>query len=453
MTGSELAVLPPQNLDAEELVLGAMMLSALAIDTVAEIVRPADFYRDTNAKIYRACLALHNEGKPVDAVTVADFMQSTGDLAEIGGQKRLQEIAALVPATSNVGHYAGIVRGKAVERGLTVVGEQIQRLGFNPDGQDSAGLLESAETLLFDLAQRGARTDFVPLAEAVDDAVRRLVELHEGGQEITGVRSGFADLDRLTSGFQPGNVIVIAGRPSMGKSAFALAIAAQVALRDELPAALFTLEMSRPEIVQRLLSGEALIESQHLRNGRMDREEWARTMEWSERLSRVPLFIDDNRTIGPTEIRSKARRLKLRYPNLAIIIVDYLQLMARAVSSSERVNEVAQISRSLKILAGELDIPVVVLSQLSRALETRHDRRPILSDLRDSGAIEQDADLVIFLYRDEVYNAEDPEVAGIAEVNLAKHRNGPTDTVKVAFVKRYARFSELPRPGAGDVRP
>lgn len=447
------APLPPQNLDAEESVLGAMMLSEVACDAAAERLAAKDFYREAHAIIFRACLALRMEGKAVDALTVAEFLEHHGWLDKAGGKTRIHEIATLVPATVNVGHYCDIVRRRAVERGLTIVGEQIIRLGREPDGRDSPQLLDAADAFLFDLAEHGsAASDFVPLADVVTDGYRRLEELHESGKDIIGVPSGFGPLDRLTQGFQPGNLVIIAGRPSMGKSAFALAVAGHVAIRVGDPVALFTLEMSRHEIFQRLLSGEALVESEKLRNGRLATDEWRRVHEWSARLSAAPLFIDDNRMVGPHEIRAKARRLKLRHPRLACIIVDYLQLMGQAVKSSERVNEIGQISRSLKILAGELDIPVIALSQLSRNLESRHDRRPILSDLRDSGALEQDADLVIFLYRDEVYNSEDPEVSGIAEVILSKHRNGPIDTVKVSFVKRFARFSELPRPGAGDVR-
>lgn len=446
------ATLPPQNLEAEELVLGAMMLSPHAIDVVTQHVSARDFYRDAHARLFTACLTLHNASAPVDAVTVAAHLENAGTLTDAGGRERIHEIATLVSASSNAGHYARIVRVAAVERGLTVVGERIRQLGWAPDGRDPSALLEEAEGLLFDLAGGGARSDFVSLDVAVADAYQRLLDLHEGGRAIIGAPTGFADLDRLTSGLQPGNLVLIAARPSMGKSGLGIGIAAHTAIREEKPVALFTLEMSQAEVVQRLLSAEALVESEKLRNGRMSREEWSAVAECSGRLGRAPLFIDDNRLIGHTDIRSKARRLKLRHPDLALVVVDYLQLMARATNSSERVNEVAQISRSLKILAGELNVPVVALSQLSRNLESRHDRRPILSDLRDSGALEQDADLVLFIYRDEVYNPEDPETAGIAELILAKHRNGPTGTVKTAFVSRYAKFSQLPRPGAGDVR-
>lgn len=442
------APIPPQNLDAEESVLGAMMLSATAIDVVTEIVGRGDFYRESHAMIFDACVALHNAGSPVDALTVRDRLSSDhGDDPE--RDKRIHEIASLVAATTNAAHYAVIVRKYATRRGLINVGGQIERLGW--DGPDEpAALVERAEGLVFELAKGRATTDFVPLTETMGETVQRLVDVHESGREIVGVPSGFQALDTLTSGFQPANLIVIAARPSMGKSALATMIGTNVAFRQGLPVVVFTLEMSRYEIAQRMISAEALVESQKLRNGRMDREEWRRVMDWGARLGEIPLLLDDNRMISPTAIRSKCRRLKLRHPNLALIIVDYLQLMSS--STDNRVNEIAQISRSLKILAGELEVPVVALSQLSREVEKRHDKRPQLSDLRDSGAIEQDADLVLFIYRDEVYNAEDTDQQGIAELILAKHRNGPIGTVKVAFVKRFARFSELPRGGAGDVR-
>lgn len=442
---------PPQNLDAEELVLGAMMLSDVAIDAATEGLSARDFYRASHGRIFDTCVALHNDGKPVDVVTVANALDERGDLETIGGAARLQEIASLVPAVGNVRSYVEIVAETAALRNLTVVGEQISRLGWERPGPVRE-LVERAEQMMFDLSQGRTAGDFVPFPKAVDETVARLIELNEGGRDTVGIPTGFDHLDRMTSGLQPGNVIVVAGRPSMGKSALGIGLAANTALRQELPVAIFTLEMSRHEVIQRLLQSEALVESEKLRNGRMARDEWQRVMDMSARLARAPIHVDDNRLTNPMEIRSKCRRLKLRYPNLALVVVDYIQLMGSGGNAENRVQEVAQISRSLKILAGDLNVPVVALSQLSRALETRHDRRPILSDLRESGAIEQDADLVIGLYRDEVYNAEDTDQQGVAELILLKHRNGPIGTVRTAFVKRYARFSELPRPGAGDVR-
>jgi len=447
----ETATEQPHNLDAEENVLGAMMLAPEAIDTASDILTAPDFYRASHAAIFTACVELHNEGGGVDPITVADRLEHGGKLEDAGGRPRLQEIASLMAATSNVGHYAAMVRETAQRRNLIRLGTTITREAWQRS-DTTAALIERAEGMIFDVSRGRATTDFVTLGAAVDETVTRIMELHEGGRTIVGVPSGFSVLDALTSGFQPGNLIVVAGRPSMGKSGFAIGLSTNVAFRQEQPVAFFTLEMSRYEITQRVLSSEALVESQKLRNGQMGADEWRRTMDTSARLATTRLFIDDTRTITVSEIRSKARRLKMRHPDLALVVVDYLQLMGRAVTSSERVNEIGQISRSLKILAGELELPVVALSQLSRNLESRHDKRPLLSDLRDSGAIEQDADLVVFIYRDEVYNPEDTDQQGIAELILAKHRNGPTDTVKVSFVKRYARFSELPRPGAGDLR-
>lgn len=449
MSEPALANVPPQNLDAEESVLGACMLSARAIDVAAEIIRPADFYRGSHGRIFETVLGMHATGEPVDAITLTDELDRRGALDDVGGRVRVNELAALVPATSNVGHYARIVRELAVARELIRAGQELSRLGFERDGLNAAGLVESAERIVFEVSQARAVSTFVTLSETVGPAFTRIEEAYERGEEITGVPSGIRLLDENTSGFQPGNLIVIAARPSMGKSALALGICSHVVLNLGQPAALFTLEMSRSEVTQRLMSMEGLIESQVLRNGRLNKEQWSRLARVSERLAKAPLHIDDAGLITIGEIRSKARRLKMQHPDLRMVVVDYLQLMTSGVGAENRNQEISAISRSLKILAGELQVPVVALSQLSRAPETRHDKRPVLPDLRDSGAVEQDADVVIFVYRDEYYNPEDTDQHGLAELNIAKQRNGPTNTVKVSFVKRYARFGDLVLPGTG----
>src|SRR5579884_1823178 len=434
------APIPPQNLDAEESVLGAMMLSPAAIEAVSEVIDAGDFYRESHGKIYLAALDLYQHAQPVDAITIADKLDERGELAEVGGKERVHELAALVPATSNARHYAKIVREMATLRGLTLVGEQIQRLGWDRPGETHE-LVDRAEQMVFDLAQHRIRGSFDHVAELVRESFEQITKMYESGGEMTGTPTGFRDVDQMTSGLQPGNLVVVAGRPSMGKSAFALGVASNLAVHHGIPVAVFTLEMSKIEVVQRFLCAEARVELQRLRTGKLTQEDWPRLVKACDTLTKAPIYVDDTRMTTILEIRSKARRLKAREPKLGLVIVDYLQLMGSG-SIEHRVQEVSQISRSLKLLAGDLDVPVMALSQLSRGVESRTDKRPLLSDLRDSGSIEQDADLVMFLYRDEYYN-DQSEDQGLAEVILAKHRNGPVDTQKLAFLKRYAKFADL----------
>jgi replicative DNA helicase len=437
------APVPPQNLDAEESVLGAMMLSPGAIGAVSEVLSAGDFYRESHAKIYRAGLALYGRGEPVDAITLVDELERRGELEEIGGKVRVHELAALVPAASNAAHYARIVREMATLRGLIRAGSEITRLGLERDGQDVTELVDRAEQVVFDLAQSRVSGDFSHIEELLKQSFERITQLYEAGVEVTGVAAGFRDLDHLTSGFQPGNLIILAARPSMGKSGLALCAAANLAVRQEVPVALFTLEMSKAEVTQRLMCSEAKVESQRLRSGKLAPEDWPRLTTACDRLARAPIYVDDTGSITMMEIRSKARRLKMREPGLGLIIVDYLQLMTSGASVENRVQEVSAISRSLKVLARDLDVPVLALSQLSRAVEQRHDKRPILSDLRESGSLEQDADLVLFIYRDEYYNPDTTDQQGLAELHLSKHRNGPTGMVKLSFLKRFAKFADL----------
>jgi replicative DNA helicase len=436
------APIPPQNLDAEESVLGAMMLSPGAIGAVSEVLSASDFYRESHAKIYRAARALYGRGEPVDAITLVDELERRGELEEVGGRVRIHELAALVPAASNAAHYARIVRDMATLRGLVRAGHEIARLGLERQGEDTVELVDRAEQIVFELAQARVSSDFSHIEELLKDSFERITALYEAGAEVTGVPSGFRDLDHLTTGFQPGNLVILAARPSMGKSGLALNIAANLAVRHGTPVALFTLEMSKGEVAQRLMCSEAKVESQKLRTGRLAPEDWSRLTAACDRLSRAPIYVDDSGSITMMEIRSKARRLKMREPGLGLLIVDYLQLMTTETRSENRVQEVSEISRNLKRLARDLDVPVLALSQLSRAVEQRHDKRPILSDLRESGSIEQDADLVLFIYRDEYYDP-DSDQQGLAEIHLAKHRNGPTGMVKLSFLKRFAKFADL----------
>ncbi|HSS74471.1 MAG TPA: replicative DNA helicase [Gaiellaceae bacterium] len=436
------AEVPPQNLEAEEAVLGAMLLSETAIGAVTEILSAEDFYRGSHGTIYRTCLALWAKGEPVDAITLANELEERGELEQIGGAARVAELAALVSATANVEHYARIVKETATLRGLIRVGQEIARLGRERLGETTE-LVDRAEQIVFDLSQERVRGDFDHIGPLLTESFERITKLYEAGVDVTGVPCGFRDLDRLTSGFQPGNLVILAARPSMGKSALALCIAANLGVRTQTPVALFTLEMSKAEVTQRLMCSEAKVESDRIRSGKLTQEDWPRLTAACDKLMKAPIYVDDTGSITMMELRSKARRLKSRKPDLGLIVVDYLQLMTSGGTVENRVQEVSQISRNLKVLARDLDVPILALSQLSRAVEQRADKKPVLSDLRESGSIEQDADLVLFVYRDEYYNNEESTQQGIADLILAKHRNGPTDAVKLSFLRRYAKFTDL----------
>ena len=438
---SSAAPIPPQNLDAEESVLGAMMLSPGAIGAVSEVLDAGDFYRESHAKIYRAALSLYARGEPVDAIPLVDELEARSELVGAGGRTRIHEHAALVPAAANAAHYARIVREMATLRGLIRTGQEIARLGWERPGEIDE-LVDRAEQVLFDLSQDRVTTEFAHIDQLLKESFERITQLYEAGADVTGTASGFRELDRLTSGFQPGNLVIVAARPSMGKSALGLCMAANLAVRESVPVGIFTLEMSKSEVTQRLMCSEAKVESQRLRTGKLAVDDWPRLTAACDKLAKAPIYVDDTGSINLMEIRSKARRLKSLEPNLGLLLIDYLQLMTSGTTAENRVQEVSQISRSLKVLARDLDVPILAMSQLSRAVEQRHDKRPILSDLRESGSIEQDADVVMFIYRDEYYN-EESDQQGIAEVNVAKHRNGPTDSIKLSFLKRYAKFSDL----------
>jgi replicative DNA helicase len=436
------AIVPPQNLEAEESVLGAMLLSTTAVGTVSEILGASDFYRESHAKAYRAALALWAKGEPVDAITLSDELDERGELEAVGGQARVAELAALVPAASNVEHYARIVKEMSTLRGLVRAGQEITRLGQERPGEVT-DLVDRAEQIVFELGQQRVTSDFAHIEVLLKESFERITQLYESGAEITGAPAGFRELDLLTSGFQPGNLVILAARPSMGKSALGFCIAANLAVRHGTPVALFTLEMSKSEVTQRMMCSEAKVESQRLRTGRLAPDDWPRLTTACDRLMKAPIYVDDSGSITIMELRSKARRLKSREPSLGLIVVDYIQLMTSGSNAENRVQEVSQISRALKVLARELEVPILAMSQLSRAVEQRHDKRPLLSDLRESGSLEQDSDLVFFVYRDEYYLGEESDQQGIAEIILAKHRNGPTGTIKLSFLRRYAKFADL----------
>jgi replicative DNA helicase len=380
---------PPQNPEAEESVLGAMLISPGAMAAVVEILRPSDFYRLGHGTIYKAAIELYSRGEPVDALTVADHLDKQSELEAVGGKIRLFSLANLVPATANVAHYARIVRELATLRGLIETGQKISRIGWERNGE-TIDLVDEAERLVFELSQQRVTGEFTHIDQLLKESFERITQLYEAGVDVTGTPSGYRDIDRLTSGFQPGNLIIIAARPSMGKSALALCMAANLGVRQGIPVGMFTLEMSKSEVTQRLMCSEAKVESQRLRTGKLAPDDWPRLTAACDKLAKAPIYVDDTGSINMMEIRSKSRRLKSRHPDLGLIVVDYLQLMSSAGTVENRVQEVSQISRSLKILARDLEVPIVALSQLSRAVEQRTDKRPILSDLRESGCLTAD---------------------------------------------------------------
>jgi replicative DNA helicase len=423
---------PPQNLDAEESVLGAILLDNTAIDRVTGMLQPDDFYRENHRKIFRAMQALADRSEPADLVTLGEQLRSRGELADVGGAAYLAELAERVPTAANVAHYARMVRDKAVLRNLIGTATSIAERGYG--GQDVKELLDRAEQEIFALSEREVRPAFVRLDGLLNSTFDTIERLFEQKQSVTGVPTGFVDFDRLTAGLQPSDLIIVAGRPSMGKTALCMNIAENAALKSDAGVAIFSLEMSKEQLVMRMLCSEARIDSQRLRGGFLKDSDWPKLAKAAGMLAEAPVFIDDTGAISILEMRAKARRLQAE-KGLGMIIVDYLQLMRGRTSNEGREREISEISRGLKALAKELAVPVVALSQLNRSLEQRQDKRPMLSDLRESGAIEQDADVIMFVYRDEYYNPETND-KGI----VGKQRNGPTDTVKLRFFKEFTRF-------------
>ncbi|HLK43432.1 MAG TPA: replicative DNA helicase [Thermoleophilia bacterium] len=443
------APLPPQDLDAEESVLGAMLVSPSAVAVVSEMLRPQDFYRPAHGQIFETILEMYGRGDTIDAITLTNALSNRGVLDEVGGRAVVHTLAATVPVAANAGHYAQIVRDMAGFRGLIRAGTQIATLGYEHQGEPQE-LIDRAEQIVFDIAGQRISTDFAPIDKLLTESFERLTVLHAAGREITGVPSGFRDLDACTAGFQPSNLVVLAARPGMGKTSLALNMAAHMGIHQQIPVAIFSLEMSKEEVTQRLMCSDGKVDSSRFRTGKLDQNDWNKLTSACDRLSRAPIYIDDTAGITPIEIKAKVRRLqsKLRDTPLGLVIVDYLQLMGGTTGKPEyRVQEISQISRALKLIGRDLGVPVIAISQLSRAVEQRSDKRPVLSDLRESGSIEQDADLVMFVYRDEYYNKES-EDQGKAELIVAKHRNGPLTTIELAYINRYTRFDNLARSAA-----
>jgi replicative DNA helicase len=431
---------PPHDLAAEQCVLGGMLMSKDAISDVMEVIRPADHYRPAHQVVHEAILELYGRGEPADPVTVSDLLAKRGELARVGGGAYLHTLIASVPTAANAGYYARIVRERAILRRLVEVGTRIVQLGYAGDG-DADELVDRAQAEIYGVTERRVSEDFLPLSEIMPGALDEIEAIGSRGGVMTGVPTGFADLDTLTNGLHPGQMVVIAARPAIGKSTLALDLARAAAIKHRLTTAMFSLEMSRNEITMRLLSAEARVPLQAMRTGQLGEDDWTRLARRMSEVVDAPLFIDDSPNMSMMEIRAKCRRLKQRH-DLRMVIVDYLQLMTSPRRVENRQQEVSEMSRSLKLLAKEVDVPVVAISQLNRGPEQRNDKRPLLSDLRESGSIEQDSDVVILLHREDAYERESPR-AGEADMIIAKHRNGPTTTVTVAFQGHYSRFVDM----------
>ena len=434
---------PPHSMEAEQSVLGGLMLDNRAWELIADIVNERDFYRHDHQLIFRAIAALTDEDKPYDVVTISDWLEKRGELESIGGLAYLGLLASETPTAVNIKAYAEIVREYSVLRNLIQVGHEIADSAYNADGRSSKELLDEAEKRVFQIAEAGAGNSkgFEDIKGLLARAVTRVQELYDSEEPITGISSGFSKFDEMTSGLQKSDLIIIAGRPSMGKTSFAMNLAENAAVSGEKSVAVFSMEMPGEQLALRMMSSLGRIDQHNLRTGKLQDPDWPRLTSAVTMLSKARLFIDDTPALTPTDLRARARRLK-REHGLDLIIIDYLQLMQVSGSTENRATEISEISRSLKALAKELDVPVIALSQLNRSVEQRPDKRPVMSDLRESGGIEQDADVILFIYRDEVYNKDSPD-KGTAEILIRKQRNGPIGAVKLAFLGQYTRFENL----------
>ncbi len=446
---ASVARVPPHDLDAERAVIGAMLVSEAAVSVVGESLVAEDFYSETHRVLYGAMMRLYSRGEPIDQLTLSDELRSVGEFDRIGGRQYVFRLVESVPTAANAARYAEIVRGKALLRAVIDAGSRIQQEAF-AEPEDVTQALDAAEQLIYGVSNRQLKEHLSPVSELAPGALERIQRLYEAEGEVTGVETGFEDLDRLTTGFHKSDLVVLAARPAMGKTAMALNAIWHAAGARGLPVAIFSLEMSKEQLVQRLISQITRIRTQDLRSGNVRAEDWPKLVRGIAEVSRAPIWIDDTAGVTLMEMRAKVRRLASRLnaqdeAPLSLVVVDYLQLMVgQGARSENRQQEIAEISRGLKVLARDLDVPVLAVAQLSRAVEQRHDKRPLLSDLRDSGAIEQDADMVMFLYRDEYYNP-DSDDKGIAEIIVGKHRNGPTGKVQLAWLEQYTKFASLAR--------
>ena len=434
--------LPPQNVEAEQSVLGTILLSDHSLSTVLETLESNDFYQDKHKLIFEAMITLFEKNEPQDIITVSNQLKDQNKLEEAGGMAYLATLTSIVPVTANLLHYAKIIRQKAVLRNLITVNTEIASRCYEEQG-DIDTLVDEAEQAIFEIARSKSGQSFTALKRIIPGAFDAVEQLYKRKELITGIPTGFTELDKMTAGLQQSDLIILAGRPSMGKTAFAMNIAQNATLLDKTGVAIFSLEMSKEQLAMRLLCSAGHIDSQRVRTGKLHVEDWPKLTRAVGMLTEAPMYIDDTPAISVLEMRAKVRRLASQFP-LGLVIVDYLQLMRGRGSSENRTQEISEISRSLKAMAKELNVPVIALSQLNRGLESRTDKRPMMSDLRESGAIEQDADVICFIYRDEVYKkGEDNPNKGIAEIIIGKQRNGPTGTVKLTFIKEFTMFENL----------
>ncbi|HZK05317.1 MAG TPA: replicative DNA helicase [Actinomycetaceae bacterium] len=436
---------PPQDLQAEQSVLGGMLLSKDAIADVAEELRPGDFYRPAHESIFDAILDLYSRGEPADAVTVANELSKRGELARVGGGPYLHTLIASVPTAANAAHYARIVRERSVLRRLVEAGTRIAQLGYATDGGDVDDLVNTAQFEVYAVTERRTSEDYRPIGQILNEVTDEISANSNRGSGLLGVPTGFRDLDELTHGLHPGQMIIIAARPAIGKSTLALDICRAASIGSGMTSVIFSLEMGRSELTMRLLSAEAGIELNRLRRGNLDDRDWTKIASTQSRVSEAPLYIDDSPNMSLVEIRAKCRRLKQRH-DLQLVVVDYLQLMSSGKKVESRQQEVSEFSRALKLLAKELEVPVIAVAQLNRGPEMRQDKKPMMSDLRESGSLEQDADVVMLLHREDAYDRETSRV-GEADIIVAKHRNGPTATISVVFQGHFSRFTDMAREG------
>lgn len=432
--------LPPQSIEAEMSILGGILLENEAINRVLDLLVPEDFYRESHRKILRAMIELNDLREPCDLITLTMMLKKRGELDEVGGGAYLATLVDYVPTAANIAYYSKIVKERAITRNLITAATDIVTDAYD----EQAGLeelLDKAQKTIFEISENQIRTPYFPVNAILKDTIKYIGDLYEKKEQVTGVPTGFIDLDQKTAGFQRGDLIIIAGRPSMGKTAFALNIAQYASIHavPQQPVVIFSLEMSKEQLVTRLLCSEARVDAGRLRTGHLQDGDWDKIMRGADKLFESKIFIDDTPAISVMEMRAKARRLKMEH-GIGMVVVDYLQLMRGTGTPESRQQEISEISRSLKALAKELSVPVVALSQLNRGLESRTDKRPIMSDLRESGAIEQDADVIMFVYRDEVYNKDNPDVKGKAEIIIGKQRNGPIGTVELTFLGEFTRF-------------
>ncbi len=434
---------PPHSMEAEQSVLGGLMLDNQAWEIVADLVNEKDFYRHDHALIFRAIATLSEEDKPYDVVTISDWLEQRSELETIGGLAYLGILANDTPTAVNIKAYAEIVREYSVLRNLIQVGHEITNSAYNADGRSSKELIDEAERQVFQIAEQGAgqRQGFEDIKSLLTKAVEKVEELFKSDEPLTGISTGFSKFDDMTSGLQNSDLIIVAGRPSMGKTTFAMNLAENAAVSGEKSVAVFSMEMPGEQLAMRMMSSLGRIDQHNLRTGKLQDHDWPRLTSSVAMLSKAKLFIDDTPALSPTELRARTRRLK-REHGLDLIVIDYLQLMQIGGSSENRATEISEISRNLKALAKELNVPIIALSQLNRSVEQRPDKRPVMSDLRESGGIEQDADVILFIYRDEVYNPESPD-KGTAEILIRKQRNGPIGKVRLAFLGQFTRFENL----------